>query len=259
MRNLALALIGLVGSLAMLSAADEKSDLVVTLKFVPQSSIRTSSVALPPGVIDRTVDIRVTESREQPDFRVIGTGTNDDDEIFQVRATTDVVPFVGEAVTQLAAAYSLKKGSPADRTLELRLTRFAVTEMNKAIGSTYSAEVHLAFTLKDADGQILAQGAAAGVANRYGRARSGANCSEVLSDALQEAFANTVADRPLQQAWVSGQSSPLANTAGQGTSSTPAPSATIEERLKRLDDLLTKGVISKEEHAARRAAILKEI
>jgi hypothetical protein len=254
MRRLVLALMWLVLPSALLGTTAQRSELSVTLKFLPQASIRTNSVALPASLIDRSLEIRVQDSREQTDPRIVGTGTNDDDETFSIRATTDVAPFVGEAVTQLATAQALKKGSPADRVLQLRLTRFAVNESNKALGSTYSAEVHFAFTLLDAASKTLAQGASSGVANRYGRARSGANCAEVLSDALKEAFTNTIADPGLQQAWASGQPSSPASQAPA-----PAGTGTVEERLKRLDDLMKKGVITKEEHATQRAAILREL
>lgn len=255
MRRLLLTIACLAVPSAILLA--QKTDLMVALKFVPQTSVRTGSVALPPGVIDRTVDIQVVESREQADPRVIGTGTNDDDETFQIKSSVDVAPFVNEAVAKLATAHNFKTGSPSERVLQLRLTRFAVTESNKAIGSTYNAEVHFAFTLLDGAGTTLAQGAASGVANRYGRARSGANCAEVLSDALNEAFSSTVGDASLQQAWSSGR--PLTSGAAPAALPAAAPAGTIEERLKRLDDLLQKGLITKDEYATRRAAILKEL
>lgn len=129
------------------------------------------------------------DSREQTDPRIVGTGTNDDDQPFPIRATTDVGQFVGEAVAQLA--------------------------------------------------------------------RRGANCAEVLSDAVKDAFTETIADPSLQQAWMSGQPTPSA--ARTPASQPPAASGTVEERLKTLDDLLKRGVITKDEHATRRAAILKEL
>jgi hypothetical protein len=252
MRKLVAASLSLILPAALLGAGAQKtSDLLVTLKFFPQESVRTNSVALPASLIDRSAEIRVQDSRESTDAAVIGTGTDDDDRPFPIRSTSDVAQFVTDSVTQLAAAHSLKKSSPAERVLNLRLTRFNVNESNKAIGSTYNAEVHFAYTLLDGEGKPLIEGASAGAANRYGRARSGENCSEVLSDALKDAFTKTMSDPALQKAWTSGQAVTSAAHA--------APTGTVEERLKRLDDLLKKGVITKEEHAARRAAILKEI
>lgn len=247
----------LPAALLGLAAQRPSPDLLVTLKFLPQESVRTNSVALPASLIDRSLEIRVEDSREQTDPRIVGTGTNDDDQPFPIRATTDVGQFVGEAVAQLATAQTLKKSLPAERVLQLRLTRFNVNESNKAVGSTYAAEVHFAFTLLDGEGKTLTEGASSGVANRYGRARSGANCAEVLSDALKDAFTKTIADPSLQQAWMSGQPTPSA--ARTPASQPSAVTGTVEERLKTLDGLLKRGVITQEEHATRRAAILKEL
>jgi hypothetical protein len=262
MRRLVAASCGFVLAVAILEAAQKKpADLVVPLKFQPQESVRASSVALPTNVIDRALEIRVEDGRELPDLRTIGTGTDDDDVTFAIRSTTDVAPWVTESVAQMAAAQAFKKGPPADRVLKLRLTRFNVNEMNKAVGSTYVAEVHFAYTLLDADGKTLFEGAAAGTTSRYGRARSTGNAAEVLSDALKDAFAKTIGDAALQKAWGSGKpAAPAAAPAGgQPPAAAPASASSIEQRLKTLDDLLKKGVITKEEHAARRAAILKEI
>jgi hypothetical protein len=258
MRRLVVASLWLILPAAVLVAGAQKtSDLMVTLKFFPQESVRSNSVALPASLIDRASEIRVEDSRESTDAQVIGTGTDDDDRPFPIRATSDVAKFVDDSVAQLATAHSLKKGSPAERVLNVRLTRFNVNESNKALGSTYNAEVHFAYTLLDGEGKPLTEGAAAGVANRYGRARSGENCAEVLSDALKDAFTKTMSDAALQKAWTSGQ--PMASGAKPAAGQPAGPTGTVEERLKRLDDLLKKGVITKEEHAARRAAILKEI
>ena len=259
MRRLALASVFLILPPLVLGAGAQKpsSDLLIKLKFFPQESVRSNSVALPSSLIDRSVEIRVQDSRDLPDALVVGSGTNDDDLPFAIRAATDVGKFVGESVTQLATAQALKKGAPAERVLQLRLTRFNVNESNKALGSTDIAEVHFAYTLLDDGGKTLAEGAAAGTANRYGRARSGDNCSEVLSDALKDAFTKTIGDPTLQQAWMSGQ--PRSSAASPPVDHAPGTKGTIEERLRVLDDLLKRGVITKEEHAARRAAILKEV
>ncbi len=198
------------------------------------------------------------DGRESADPRIVGTGTNDDDLPFPIRAMTDVGQFVGEAVAQLATAQALKKGS-SDRVLQLRLTRFNVNESNKAIGSTYNAEVHFAYSLLDGQGRTLTEGATAGTAARYGRARSGENCAEVLSDALKDAFTKAIADPVLHRAWASGQPTPsAASPAGAGPAPAAAPGS-IESRLKTVDDLFKRGVITAEEHATRRAAILKEL
>jgi len=234
---------------AALPAMAQPRPLLVTLKFVPQESVHVAGTALPPSVLDRSVEIRVQDSRNLADAATIGEGTDDDDRPFPIRASSDVVPFVSNTVTGLATSRALKIASPADRQLRLRLTRFNVNETNKAVGSTYSAEVQFAFVIADGDGRALAEGAASGTANRYGRARSGANCAEVLSDALKDAFMNVLADTTLQSAWRSGTPS-ASNTA-------PAGQETMEMRLRRINDLLQKGLITPEEHKILREQILK--
>jgi hypothetical protein len=131
----------------------------------------------------------------------------------------------------------------------LQVTRFFIDESNKALGSVYGTEVKLAYTLKDAKGSPLITGATSGTAHRYGRAHSPENINEVLSDSLKEAYANVLADPALQTAWVSGK-------AATGAA---APAISAEERLRQLDDLLKKGLITKDEYATKRAAILKEM
>jgi YajG family uncharacterized lipoprotein len=247
-------------ALGAMQQRSKKPDMVVDLEFVPQGTDEYSSIALPASLIDRSVEIRVQDSRNLTDARVLGEGTDGEDRVFPIRAAGDVVQFVSDAVARLADQQALRKSSPADRQLELRLTRFTVNEGNKAVGSTYSAEVHFAFTLKDAAGKTLSEGAASGMANRYGKARSRENCSEVLSDALREAFVRSLGDPKLQTTWISGQ--PPAGAGGQPSpSGGPSPGATetVEERLKKLDELLRKGLITEEEHRAARAEILKSL
>lgn len=240
---------------AALGANAEQKNLLVALKFVPQESVRASSIALPGSIIDRPVEIRLEDSRAQTDPRVIGEGTDDDDRPFPIVSSLDVPQFVSDAVAQIASAYALKRSAPADRKLNLRLTRFAVNESNKALGSTYSAQVHMAYALLDAEGKMLAEGASSGGATRYGRARSGANCSEVLSDALKDAFVKVLGDQGLQAAWKSGAAAP---PNGVAVIKTEPVKESIEERLRKLNDLLQKGLITQEEYKVKRAEILKD-
>ena len=236
---------------AALPVVVQPRPLVVTLKFVPQENVYVAGTALPPSVIDRSVEQlpRVEDSRNLADAATIGEGTDDDDRPFPIRASSDVVPFVSTTVTGLATSRALKIASPADRQLRLRLTRFNVNETNKAVGSTYSAEVQFAFVIADGDGRALAEGARR--APRTGMAALGVEriCTEVLSDALKEAFMKVLADTTLQSAWGSGI--PSASIAA------PAGQETMEMRLRRVDDLLKKGLITPEEHKILREQILK--
>jgi hypothetical protein len=237
--------------MAPLALFAQPKELVVALRFTPQGNTRAASVALPPSMLDRPVEIRIEDSRNVTEPSTLGEGTDDDDRPFPIRASTDVVRFVGDTVTDLASSRGLKTSTSADRHLRLRLTRFTVNESNRAVGSTYSAEVQFAYTVTDGQGRALVEGAAGGVANRYGRARSGANCSEVLSDALKEAFMSTLGDAKLQAAWGGSKTA--------DADPPPAGGESMEERLRRIDDLLQKGLITPEEHKTLRAQILKGV
>ena len=79
--------------------------------------------------------------------------------------------------------------------------------------------------------------------HRYGKAHGPQNINEVLSDALKEAYAKVLADPGLQRAWISG-------TASVAATALSAESA--EERLRKLDDLLKKGLIMKTEYDKKR-------
>ena len=235
-------------------AADSTAPLVVDLKFIPQEGVHASSADLAPSMIEKSVSLTIEDGRGQADPLVIGDGTNDDDKPFPIRASTEPKQYAAAAAEQIVTSWGLKTATPADRQLVIRLMRFYVNEGNKAVGSVYASEVKVTYKLSDKNGKALAEGAASGSAHRYGRARSAANCSEVLSDAFKEAMANTLSDAVLQSAWASGKGTAAAST----TTDEPAKES-VEERLKKLDELLKKGLITKEEHQKRRAEILEEI
>jgi hypothetical protein len=236
---------------ASLFARDTKRELGVNLKFMPQEGVQSESPDLTQAVLDRSVRIVVEDARGG-DALSIGEGTNDDDATFPIRATEEVLPYLSATVQEIAGDWGVKTSDAADRVLTLRVTRFEVEESNKAVGSTYAAEVKLTYTLADRGRKTLAEGAASGSAHRYGRARSADNCNEVLSDALKEALATTLSDARLQHAWASGKPAP-------GTAKDKEPAESVEQRLKKLDDLLRKGLITKEEYDTKRAEILREL
>lgn len=204
---------------------------------------------MPPALLAQPVEVRVEDARKLDDPLVIGQGTGGDDKIFPIHADHDVIAFIQEMVTGIGRNWSLKQEHPAARTLILKVIRFYVDESNKALGSIYATEVKFAFTLKDARGNTLAEGIGTGTAHRYGHAHSPDNINEVLSDSLKEAYANVLADAGLQKAWISGTSS----------SSTAHSAESAEERLRKLDDLLKKGLITKAEYDKKRADILKDM
>jgi len=251
MRRLLIAVV--IASLALPAfARGNLKELTVQLKYVPQEGVHTSSADMPPGMLDQTVAVKVEDARKLPDLTVIGHGTGGDDKSFPIHADREVRGFVQETLAGIGNEWSLKQEGTPVRKLNIQIAGFDIDESNKALGSLYSADAKLAFTLTDAQGRVLASGVGSGSTHRYGRAHSPDNINEVLSDALKEAYANVLADQALQTAWVSGKSSGSARA-------TAAPAESVEERLRKLDDLLKKGLITKEEYQKRRAEILKEI
>jgi hypothetical protein len=243
----------IAGCIAMLAfARGNRKELTVPLKYLPQEGVHATSADLPPGLLSQPMEIRVEDGRKLNDPLEIGHGTGGDDKRFPIRADHDVIAFIHEMISAVSKEWSLKQERPAARTLILQVTRFDVDESNKALGSIYGTEVKLAFTLKDAHGKTLAEGMGTGTAHRYGHAHSLENINEVLSDALKEAYANVLADPGLQKAWISGVSSSSA-------APTARPAESAEERLRKLDDLLKKGLITKAEYDKKRAEILKDM
>jgi uncharacterized lipoprotein YajG len=180
-------------------------ELLISLKFKPQEGVASSSANLPPAMLEKSVDIRVKDGRRERDPKVIGQGTGGDDRTFPIRVGDNIEPFIKETLTDIARKWGLKTSVSGDRILDIIISRFYIDEGNKALGSVYSSEVKLAWTLKNRSGKTLAQGAASGSTHRYGRAHSEDNINEVLSDALKEAFANVLDDSKLQSAWGSGK------------------------------------------------------
>lgn len=251
MRRPALALIIVLAASTVFARGNLK-DLTVHLQFIPQEGVHTSTAELTPEVLEQPITVTVADARKLPDLHVIGRGTGGDDKVFPIHADDEVRTFVQQTVDGIGKEWSIKQQDGAARVLTVQITTFAVDESNKALGSLYAADVQLAFTLTDARGRKLASGTGSGSTHRYGRAHSPENINEVLSDALKEAYANVLGDHALQVAWASGKAAPGASVQTQ-------PAESVEERLRKLDDLLKKGAITKEEHQRRRAEILKEI
>src|SRR5688572_28514187 len=164
-----------------------QSDLQVPLNFIPQNSVGAKSAPLPASILDRHVEFVIEDMRSLDNLRVIGQGTDDDDRVFPIVTSVPVIDYVNNAVKQMLSQYGVRSADPGGRRIRIRVTRFNVIEGNKAVGSTYAAEVHLAFSF-EAGGAQLVEGTASGAASRYGRARSAANISEVVSNAMKEAF-----------------------------------------------------------------------
>ncbi len=230
-------------------------DLTVNLKFVPQEGVHSESPDLPPSMLERPFELRVEDGRSVADAMRIGKGTDGDDEVFSISAASDVAAYIKDTLQSVSEDWGLQTSGSNDRILTVKIARFFVDESNKALGSMYASEVKLTWSLTDAKGTRLAEGAGSGSAHRYGRARSADNCSEVLSDALKEAYGDVLSGGNLQNAW----------TSGKAAAGAPAPAApavehgSVEERLRKLDDLLKKGLITKDEYTRKREEILKDV
>jgi hypothetical protein len=236
-------------------AAARGKDLTVNLKFVPQEGVHSESPDLPPSMLEQSYELRVEDGRSAADAMRIGKGTDDDDEVFSINAGSDVVAYAQDTLADLSADWGLKTAPSSDRVLTVKIARFFVEESNKALGSMYGSEVKLSWILAGANGKKLAEGAGSGSAHRYGRARSADNCSEVLSDALKEAFGDVLASQNLQTAWTSGK----AAAGGGAAASSSGEKSSVEERLRKLDDLYKKDLITKEDYEKRKAEILKDV
>lgn len=214
--------------------AADSGPLDISLRYVPQESVGTSVANLPLGINERPVALSMEDGRTGADPAVIGETTDDDDRVWPVRSA-NLVPYINEVLTRNAGEWGIRTDPNAPLKLAGRLMRFKVSESNKAVGSTYNADVQVGFTLKDAKGQLLWQGTSAGDATRYGRARSADNMNEVLSDALKEAYAGLFNDSGLQNAWL-GNAKPIASNPAGGTSSgggaAVAPPALLDELVK---------------------------
>jgi hypothetical protein len=194
-------------ALAGAAVAQERGSFDIVLRFVPQENVDVSMPTLPPGVRERPLKLVYEDARPVSDKVVVGDSSDDRDVISPIRAANDVATFGEQVLRRNADQWAIRLAPDADLTLAVRLTRFFVSERKRPIGSTYTAEAQVAFTLADARGRPLWEGAAAGDAARYGRSRSADNCNEVLSNAIKEAYADLFSNVGLQGAWM-GKAAP---------------------------------------------------
>lgn len=198
---------------------------------MPQESVADLSALLLPGMSERPVNLSIAEGRAGNDPAVIGDSSDDDDRVWPVRSSNDVIGWANEVLTKNATDWGIKTSADAPLTLAGKLTRLRVVESNKALGSTFNAETQVAFTLQDAQGRTLWEGSALGDATRYGKSRSQENINEVLSDAIKEAYANLFNDAGLQNAWV-GKATPVAASNAAASAPPVAPSELLTDLVK---------------------------
>lgn len=211
-----LILLSLSVALVGFEASARKRELPLTLRFVPQESIGAHNPEAAGTASLKPVRVSLQDGRNQPDKQLVGQGQTDDDEPLPVRASGDVRAFCEDVLLQVLAEWGVVVAPDAELSLEVKLLRFFVMESDKAVGSTYSSDARVEYSVSRAGGESLYTGSSGGTASRYGKSRSVENVNEVLSDALKEAFANMIDDASLRQTLQAVESAPA-----------PAPSGAV--------------------------------
>jgi hypothetical protein len=215
----------------------KKNNPNIHLVYDPQQTVAEAYASIPGNVRQHPLSIHLVDGRALANPALIGSRTNDDDQLFDLKATNEVVPFVEEILLRNAREWGVRVEDDADLVLAAELLTFQVTERDKAVGSTFKAEVRVAGQLQNRAGHQLWSGSAYGDATRYGKKLSNENCNEVLSDAMMEAFADLFSQPDLHHVWTGGRA-----PASIARSSSPQSEAVSpEELLRELKGLLDQG------------------
>ena len=171
------------------------------LEFTPQQHVAAEEVTLHHSLLEHPVRLRLIDERPIALLAEIGSRTNDDDQLFKLKATNEVLPFVEQVSSQLLRDWGVIIDDDAELVLAVTLRRFALMEINQAVGASFDAVVRFDAELQNRSGDTLWSGSSIGDAARYGKKFSNPNCNEVLSDALLEAWPNLLSQRGLIDAW----------------------------------------------------------
>jgi len=198
----------IVKSLSLLSlalliaipASARKNNPNLSLEFIPQQTVAASVANISGAMLDRAVALSFIDDRQGESAARVGSRTDDDDNLYDLVATSDVAEFVETHFVENALSWGIDFDPSSSSTLEVRLLEVDIEETNQAVGATYNAKVRLSYSLKVGGEERMAS-AKWGDATRYGKKFSNANCNEVLSDAMLEAFVEMVNDAALQRAW----------------------------------------------------------
>ncbi len=182
----------------------------IQLSFVPQENLDEVVADITPAMKASPVAVAVEDGRTVAAKDLVGTVQREGVRA-NLRAGNDIVVFALGALLQSAGQRGLPvaqgtagaggaAGRGRERLLTVRLTRFEVEENVRTVGSTYAAEVNALFRLS-VGGRLVYEGVGAGAARRYGKSENEENASEVLSDALKEAYAKGLSDAGLHAAW----------------------------------------------------------
>ncbi|HEY0553482.1 MAG TPA: YajG family lipoprotein [Thermoanaerobaculia bacterium] len=225
-----------VSSLLVALRADARATGPFTMGI--QEMGTASSATLGPGMADKPVRLSIVDGRSGTDLTVIGEISDHADKVFPIQISNDPIPWANEVFQKEAAASGLKVSPDARLSLTGKLTQLRLVASTKAFGSTYSAQVQVAFTLADSRGTLWT-GSIEGDATRYGKERSGENANEVLNDALREAYTNAFEDSGLQGAWTGGK--PVASSSASAPVAAPAAAISPSEMLGDLVKLKKQG------------------
>ena len=185
-------------------AATPVKDRTIPLAYTPQGSEEETTPTVSASMVTKPVRLVFEDGRPSKEQAAAGEGTTDRDLVFAWLPTSPVPEFAKDTFIRIAQGWGIRLEDKAPLSLHVRLLRFYVTEKNQAVGSTYLAEVRVAFELHGPDDGLLSAGVVAGEANRYGKKQSPANCNEVLSDAARAAYFRLIGHKELQAAWGGG-------------------------------------------------------
>ena len=185
-------------------AATPVKGRTITLAYTPQGSEEETTPTVTASMVTKPVTLVFEDGRPSKEEATAGEGTDDRDRVFPWLPTSPVPEFAKDTFVRIAQGWGIRLEDAAPLSLHVRLIRFYVTEKNQAVGSTYLAEVRVAFELHGPDDGLLSAGVVAGEANRYGKKQSPANCNEVLSDAARAAYFRLIGHKELQAAWGGG-------------------------------------------------------
>ena len=230
------ALVLLLAFVASPAIAKELGPFNVKLRYAPQESTGSSVPTLTMGISEKPVRFSISDGRTITDPTVIGDSTDDEDRVWPVHATSDILAWSYDVLLKNAGEWGIRVADDARLQAQGTLLRFMVNESNKPVGSMYTADVRVGFRLLDNQGSLLWEGTATGDATRYGKSRNQDNVNEVLSDAIKEAYATALGDPGLQSAWL-GKSSSVDTT----STASITPGMTPDELLNELVKLKKQG------------------
>jgi len=207
-----------LGAALVATTAHAVDPLEITLRFDPQQTIAGDAPDTVAAFRTQAARFVVEDGRPLDDPALIGEGTDDDDNRFDVLARNSVPDYASDVLRDTTRQWGILSADDAELVLHAKLIRFWVAESNKPVGSTYNADVEIEARLDGPGGKTLWDGSVSGDASRYGRKASEDNYNEVISDALNEALANLFDARGLQNAWAEG-----ATAAPRAEAPPPAP------------------------------------